>query len=839
MMDRQDSALLSAQTVLEQLHSSEEGLCQSEVEKRRLTYGFNVLKKSHTRALQILGRQLKSPLIYLLVVASVLCFFLTDITGGIIITVILLVNTLLGFVQEFQSEKAVDKLSKFLKKHILVKRDGKILLLDDYLLVPGDIVLLREGDIVPTDCKLLSAENLQVNESQLTGESVPVAKYVWDEKRNTPKGSDGSLLFAGSVIEKGECTAVVYTIGNMTELGKIASLSVSTPEITRYEKSLQAFSSFLTKVVLITLVITFLVKLLLTANVSHIPLLLLFLVALAIAVVPEALPVIVTVTLSTAAMRLAKQHVIVKRLSSIEDLGNVTLLCTNKTGTLTENKMVIHHIVSDDIVLFQQLAYATLEPLNQERRKMQSSYDAAFLASIPPEIGEQAKVFRQRQELPFDPEARRRRVLIEDSLSRKYYLVVIGSAEPLLELADCQKKERYLEDIVNAGKQGLRHLALAYREIPSTGHFNLLEQEHHLTFLGFATLFDPLRPSTKPTLEMAWQLGISIKILTGDSKEVAEYVAHQIGLDGPVYTGEELGNMTPEARGRTVTTCNVFARVSPSQKYALIQTLKQDQVVGYQGDGMNDAPALKLADVAIAVDSAADVAKENADIVLLKKDLEVIIKGIQYGRATFLNINKYIKYTMVGNFGNFFALAILYLFSLNLPLLPIQLLLTSLITDIPLITIASDTVDSEEVMRPEKYRMRSLLVVSLFLGAFTTLFELMFFTMIRMRSVLFIQTNMFLYLTFIQLAAIVLVRNQDHFWRGKKPSLLLFGAISLAFFLSLALPYIPLFEHLFVFVPLPLGNIAIIVMLVVAYVFVLDLCKVWYYKVLEKGLKRS
>jgi P-type Mg2+ transporter len=337
---------------------------------------------------------------------------------------------------------------------------------------------------------------------------------------------------------------------------------------------------------------------------------------------------------------------------------------------------------------------------------------------------------------------------------------------------------------------------------------------------------------------MAGQLGISIKILTGDSKEVAEYIARQIGLDVPVYTGAELENMSPEERARTVATGNVFARVTPSQKYAIIQALKQDQGVGYQGDGINDAPALKLADVAIAVDSAADVAKENADIVLLKKDLEVIINGIQYGRATFLNINKYIKYTMVGNFGNFFALAVLYLFSLDLPLLPIQVLLTSLITDIPLITIASDTVNSEEVMRPEKYSMRSLLVISLLLGSFTTLFELVFFTIVHARSSLFTQTSMFLYLTFIQLAAIVLVRDQNHFWRGKKPSLLLSGAISLAFFLSLALPYIPLFERLFVFVSLPLSMVAIIFTLLVAYVFVLDLCKVWYYNVIEKGLKK-
>jgi len=833
-VNAQEISSLPAQKVLEQLHSSEDGLSQSEADKRRTTYGPNVLKKSKNTALRILARQLKSSLVYLLAFASVFSFFLNDISDGTIIAVILVINTTLGFFQEYRSEQAVEQLSKFISKTINVKRDGKTVLLDESLLVPGDVIQLQAGDIVPADCKLLTAENVQANESQLTGESVPVAKQVQAETGQSNTNGNASVLFTGSVIEKGEATAVVYATGNATELGKIASLSTRTRKVTRYEKSLQAFSSFLIKVVLITLAVTFLVKLLISRDFSHLPQLLLFIVALAIAVVPEALPVIATVTMSRGATRLAKQNVIVKRLSSLEDLGNITLLCTDKTGTLTEGKMSIQKVVSDDPVLFQQFVYATLESVQGANQTGQNSFDSAFLAYIPSEIQEQAKVFKQCQKLPFDPDARRKRVVIENTLTKKYYLVVVGSAETLLEIADCQKKERYLTEIANEGKQGLRHLALAYREVPYTDHFKILDYEHNLTFLGFVTLVDPLRPSTKQAIEMAESLGVSIKILTGDSKEVAAYVGSQIGLGGEVYTGDELDKMSAEELRRTVNTGNVFARVLPAQKYAIIQALKQDHVVGYQGDGINDAPPLKLADVGIAVDSATDVAKESADIILLKQDLAVIINGIQYGRAIFLNIDKYLKYTMVGNFGNFFALAILFLLALNLPLLPVQLLLTSLITDVPLITIASDTVDSKEAMKPEKYNTRSLMSISLILGTCTTLFELLFFFLLKSQSTLFIQTSMFLYLSFIQLIVIVSIRNRDFFWRGTMPSALLLVAISLAFVVLLALPYIPVFARLFSFTALPLQALAILLALVVVYLFVLDVIKVWYYRIVEK-----
>jgi Mg2+-importing ATPase len=840
-MDKQAIAVLSAQQALEQLHASPEGLSSSEAERRRATSGLNVLTKSKHTALDILGRQLKSSLIYLLAFASVFSFALGDLSDGIIIAVILLINTSLGFFQEYRSERAVDSLSTFISKKVSVKRDGKTVQLDEALLVPGDIIFLKEGDIVPADCKLLSAENLQVNESQLTGESVPITKAVQAGAGQPATSGDASLLFTGSVIEKGEASAVVYAIGDATELGKIASLSTRTRKVTQYEKSLQAFSSLLIRVVLVTLAVTFLAKLLLTRDLTHLPQFLLFIVALAIAVVPEALPVIATVTLSRGATQLAKKQVVVKRLSSLEDLGNITLLCTDKTGTLTEGKMSIQKIVADDPLRLQQFAAATVESPGETGATQQNSYDAAFLAYIPPEIQEQARAYRQVQALPFDPERRRRCMVIEDSSTHARYLVVLGAVEILLALSDCQgqQKEQYLAEVTSDGQQGLRDLGLAYRQLPTSGQIDIPPYEQHLTFLGFVTLADPLRPTAKQTIERAESLGVAVKILSGDSREVAAYIGSQIGLGGQVYTGDELANMKPEELQRVVTSCNVFARVSPAQKYTLIETLKREHVVGYQGDGINDAPALKLADVALAVDSATDVAKESADIVLLNQDLGVIINGIQEGRAIFLNIEKYLKYTLVGNFGNFFALAILYLLALNLPLLPVQLLLTSLITDVPLITIASDRVDSKEAMRPEKYNTRSLMWISLVLGSCTALFELLYFALVSSRSLLFVQTSMFLFLTLLQLIVIVSIRNHDYFWRGTRPSTLLTTAVALAGIVSFALPYIPPTARLFTFTPLPLQELAIVVGLALVYLVVLDVIKVRYYRRADKDASRS
>jgi Mg2+-importing ATPase len=829
-MLKKDVAANDLDHVLAALHSSRSGLTPQEATSRFSTYGRNILPHKTVSALAVFGRQFQNTLVYLLVIASIISYSIKDYSDGTVILAILLLNTLLGFYQEFKSEKIIEKLSRFITKIVRVRRDGQMMLLNETEIVPGDVLILREGDIAPADMRLIESDNLQVDESALTGESMPMTKKCVPGVLT----SDESLIFTGSTIQKGEATGIVYATGSDTEFGAIASLSANTKKETSYEKSLKSFSSVLIKIVVGALVIVFVAKLLIAKGQLPITDLLLFVISMAIAVVPEVLPVIATVSLSSGALKLAKKHVVVKRLSSVEDLGNITMLCTDKTGTITENKMVIQHIESADSDLFQIFAYATIAVLKTRKHRVPNSYDDAFIQYVSKELEARSKEYEIAKELPFDPDDKRRRVVLHDIKNNQYFLIVIGAPEILLKIADSDKKDQYLKTISQEGATGLHHISIAYKQITSYNEdYDIIKDEQGLQFLGYVSLTDPLRESAKATIEHAEKLGIAIKILTGDSKEVARYVGMQVGLvkDGEaVYEGDELDAMAPEAFKTAVMACNVFARVSPTQKYNIIKILKESFVVGYQGDGINDAPALKLADVAIAVNSATDIAKENADIVLLNKDLEVIINGIKYGRTIFVNINKYISYSMVNNFGTFVALAALYLFSKNLPLLPIQILLTNVLTDLPLVTIYSDTVEDSEVVRPEKQASRQLLFTSLLFGLPTAAFELLYFAIIRHQSAITIETSLYVFFTFIALIVFYALRNKGFFWNAKRPSLLLNVSFFAAFIGAFAIIYIPIFQQWFHFTALSLSAVITILVTMIVYFFTIDLIKVWYYK---------
>jgi Mg2+-importing ATPase len=822
-----DAALKqTTEQLMETLHATADGLSDHEAKIRLTKYGLNVLRNESKRSISdLILSQFKSSLIYLLILASLLSFVLRDMGDGFIILGILLVNTGLGFFQEFRSENAVAKLQKLVSKETLAKRDGKETLVVEQFIVPGDIIVLREGDIVPADIKLIRVEDMSVNESQLTGESAPVTK--------TNSGSS-SLVFAGSTVERGEGEGIIFATGKNTEIGKIAHLSSATVRVTQYEKSLSAFSFFLVKVTFLTLALVFILKLIITHDLSHVTTLGLFVVALAITVVPEAMPVIVTVTLSNGAMRLAKRHVIAKTLTAVEDLGNITLLCSDKTGTLTENRQTVKSLIADDKELFQRLAIASLETLDEKRKKFQTAFDKAFIDYVPDTIVQETKDYKRLEELPFDPGARRRRIVFSDD--KKVYLVEIGSVETLLTLTEEPKKDRYLKIIQADGKNGLRHLGIAYKEISygNNDDFDILKHEQNLKFVGFVALEDPLRPTTKHTIALAEKLGVAIKILSGDSKEVTEYVAKEVGLidnKQTVYTGDELENMTEEEFAQAVEQNNAFARLNPEQKYRIIKVLKQKNVVGYQGDGINDAPALKLADVAIAVSNATDVAQDSADILLLRNDLGVIINGISYGRSIFSNINKYIRFSFVSNWGNFFAISALYLISgANLPLLPIQLVLIGLLTDIPCVTIATDNVSPEELVQPSKFNIHSLMFISMFLGSITALFEIMYFAIIKGHNVGVAQTGLYLFLMLSALIVIFSIRSKSHFWKAPRLSramIVSFGAITL---LSTIMIYIGVTKRLFSFTALPFNIILMTIAVTGFYIFILDTVKTWFYR---------
>ncbi|HEV2403738.1 MAG TPA: cation-transporting P-type ATPase [Candidatus Saccharimonadales bacterium] len=824
-MNKKQAANSSIEQLLHTLQSSHSGLTSSEACNRLKTSGPNLLRnEAGKNALSLLLHQFHSSLVYLLVIASLLSFALNDRNDGIVIAVILLINCGLGFYQEFRSERAVERLQKLVGKDILVLRDDRQVLVSERLLVPGDVVILREGDVVPADIHLMSATDLAVNESQLTGESAPVGKNI---------SGVNSLVFAGSTVEQGEAKGVVYATAKNTELGTIAHLSSSTKRVTQFERSLSSFSSFLVKVTFLTLLTVFILKLLIIHDVSHIGSLLLFIIALSIAVVPEAMPVIVTVTLSRGALNLAKRHVIAKTLSAVEDLGNITVLCSDKTGTLTENRQTVKRLTSDDPQLFQQLAIASLETLDEKRQKFQSSFDKAFLGYVPLDIQEEAKRYRRMEELPFDPTARRRRIVYSDG--KKTYLVEVGSAETLLELCKDRRQDKYLRTIKEDGQAGLRHLAIAYKTIVYTDKFDILKHEDGLHFVGFVALEDPLRASAKRTIELAEKLGVRIKILSGDSREVTQYVASEVGLlskESTVCTGDDIDRLSDSQLVEVAESCSAFARLNPEQKFRIIRLLKlHGNVVGYQGDGINDAPSLKIADVAIAVNNATDVAQESADILLLRSDIEVVINGIRFGREIFANINKYIRFSLVSNWGNFFALSVLYLISMaSLPILPVQVLLTSLLTDLPCITIATDSVDTKDLMQPSRFNVHTLMLASMFLGSLTAVFEIMYYAIIKNYSPAIAETGLYLFLTFTALVVIFAIRNKDHFWRAPRmsgPMKISFAAISV---LSVALVYIPATKKLLSFTALSWKLLVMTVFMSFAYFLVIDTVKVWFYK---------
>ena len=634
--DRPAAGDASPTALLTELGTSTKGLASAEVTERQASYGPNTLEKEKATGLRIFARQFASPLVYFLALAGILALATKDFSDGGIIIFILLLNGILGFSQEYRSERAVEKLSALISNKVLVTRDDSPALVDASALVPGDVVVLKEGDVVPADIKLLQGDNVDVDESQLTGESVEVSKTA-----SLDAGAgDASLLFTGSTIESGGLTGVVYATANDTALGKIATLSTDIHKVTEYQQWLSSFSLLLTKIVIASLAVTVLLKIALEHGSANVSSLLIFVIALAVSVVPEALPVIATVTLARGALELAKQNVVVKRLSSLEDLGDVTILCTDKTGTLTQGKPTITSLASTDDDLFEALALAAADPSSKGQEGTQAAFDAAFATFIPDRIKEVARTYVITGEVPFDPAARRRRVLLSREGTRSQTLVVIGSPETLLDIAECPTHQQYLDQIVAEGKQGMRHLGIAYRQIDADGEAAILSLEHDLTFLGYVTLSDPLRADIGATIAKAERLGVGVKILTGDSVEVAAYVAGKVGLltDGaPVYSGADLTKLSAADFSQASLKSNTFARVSPEQKYSLIEALKKSDVIAYQGDGINDAPSLKLADVGIAVDSATEVAKANSDIILLDKSLAVIISAINYGRPALLS----------------------------------------------------------------------------------------------------------------------------------------------------------------------------------------------------------
>lgn len=830
--DTKQFATFSSDEILAHFKSSlHEGLSSGEVSQRLEKEGYNEISANRVQWWEILLRQFKSAFIYLLLIAAAIVLVIGEYVDAAVIIGFVLINAALGFYQEYRSEQSLRALQQFIKPKCRVKRDSSWHTIDSRNLVPGDIIKLNTGDVVPADVRILSTQNLVVNETVLTGESVPVTKSP-DTIDIHPQTiyECHNLCFSGTSVVGGEAVALVVETGARTAMGTIARLTVETAKESEFSKGIGRFSRFILRMILVTLVFVFIANLLLKGDSIDLIELVVFSIALVVSVVPEALPVVTTVSLSRGALQLAKQDVVVKRLTAIEDIGSIEVLATDKTGTLTENSLSVTEVSPG--ADFRLLYFAALTVAETEEKT--EPFDIALIdAASRLYRGENPPVERLG-ELPFDPQTRRNAVLVRTPDGP--IIVVRGAPEEILKvcLSFSEKdRENLLSWLTAKGRAGERTIAIATRPVSQTTVGIVPGDIQDLEFRGAIAFTDPIKPSTYRAVEKAKELGVAIKIITGDSPEVAGAVGVKIGLlDDPtcVIRGSALIAMSPDEREKAILDYAVFARITPEQKYEIIQTLQRTQTVGFLGEGINDAPALKLAGVSLVVDSAAEIAREAADIILLQKNLEVIVEGIRSGRGVFANSVKYLKATLASNFGNFYAMAIVSLFIPFLPMLPIQILLVNLLSDFPMISVATDTVDESELGMPGRYDLKEIVLIATLLGVISTVDDFAFFAFFVGQGAQALQTNWFIGSILTELVFLFSIRTKLPFYRANHPSSYLIGLTAVAAVATIILPFTAFGQEVFSFTPPSLPALGIILGLVAAFFVSAELVKIFYYR---------
>ncbi len=826
-MDFKDFAKKETKEVFEILGSKEEGLCEEEVKRRLKIFGTNEIPEKKGKTIEILLRQIKSPFFYLLIFASILAFFIGEKIDSFLIFIFAFLNLILGFSQEFKAQSALSKLKLYFPPDVNVKREGKEKIIDKKFLVKGDIVLLEAGDIVPADLRIIEAKNLLVDESILTGESEPTAKISEKIDKVESIFDAKNILFSGTSIISGKAKGIVIFTGKESQIGKIGKLMEETEKPSLYQKEVKDFSRVILRFVIFTVVFIFFAHLIVKKEQNPIDFLI-FSLALLVGLVPEALPVVVAVSLSNGALKLAKRNVLVKRLEAIEDLGNVEVLCTDKTGTITENKLKLTEVFSKEEKKCLDFAFFASSLMEKDLEIAQNPFDLAIYERVK-ERAKELKKGKVLFEIPFSPKRLRNSVLVE--FQGKKLLILRGAPEKILELSSVENKEEILKISKEKGREGKRVLALAFKEIEKEKFSE--EDEENLNFLGILCFEDPLKKGAKKTLNLARKLGVQIKIITGDAPEVAFHIAKEIGLiesEKEVILGKELESLSEEEFDKACQKYSVFARILPEMKLKIIKSLQKNYEVGFIGEGINDAPALKVANVAIAVKGAAEISKEAADIILLKEDLATIIEGIKRGRNIFSNIQKYLKATLASNFGNMYSMAGISLIFPFLPMLPTQILLLNLLTDLPLVAVATDTLDVEELRRPKFQKFSQIFPLIFFLALVSSLFDFIFFGIFYRQGEASIQTHWFLLSVLTELFIILSVRTRKFFLLAKPPSLVLVFLSIFVFLISFSLPFTSLGQNYFKFILPSLSSILILISLSLAYLLVNEIVKFFYFQ---------
>lgn len=841
---RQNFWSMPAEDVLKKLEVSKDGLTSGEAQKRLSNYGPNSIKpKKSNSTLGLLLSQFKSPIVIILLLATILSFFLHDTADAIIILTIVIISGLLSFWQEYGANDAVTKLLEVVKVKTSVLRDGKPVDINVEEVVPGDIVILEAGAVIPADSLILESNSLNIDEAVLTGETFPVEKQAGVLPLEIPLNAKRNSLWMGTHVISGTAKALIISTGKDTEFGKISERLKLKPPETDFERGVRRFGYFLMEVTLILVLGIFAINVLLKRP----PLdSFLFSLALAVGLTPQLLPAIISINLAHGAKVMAEKKVIVKRLASIENFGSMNVLCSDKTGTLTDGTVRLQSAVdvsgkpSDKVFLYAYL---------------NASFESGFINPIDEAIRTYKSIdvgdYVKLDEHPYDFVRKRLSIMLtkpagESNGQETHIMVTKGALKNVLKI--CTRAEIEDGKIVDINEvsqsienqyeelsgKGYRTLGIAYKNIETRSTIED-ELEDDMIFLGFITLFDPLKKNIVNTIQELKSLGVSLKVITGDNKLIASNIVSQMGLvNAKILTGPEIHKISDGALIKKVGQVSVFAEVEPNEKERIIIALKKaGYVVGYMGDGINDASALHAADVSISVDSAVDVAKEAADIVLLEKDLDVLKNGVKAGRVTFANTLKYVFMATSANFGNMFSMAGASIFLTFLPLLPKQILMTNFLTDFPEMTIASDSVDNEMIMQPRKWNIGFIRKFMITFGLISSIFDYITFGVLLLinASVVQFRTGWFIESVVSASLIVLVIRSRRPFFKSAPGKYLSIATLCVAA-AAIAIPYTPL-SGLLGFTPIPGWILLIIAVIVVIYIFTAEFVKKKFYKIVK------
>jgi len=830
----------TSDALFREMRSRSSGLSTQEVNIAQKEYGLNnSLKRKKTGTLSLLLNQFKSPIIIILLFAAGLSAFLGDASDTLIIVFIILVSGLLSFWQERGAQNAVESLLAVVDIKCTVLRDELPVEISTKEIVPGDVILLRAGDVIPGDSYLLEETDLFVSEATLTGETYPIEKTVEILPEDTPLAKRTNSLWMGTHVVSGTAKALVVLTGKKTEFGRISERLRLKPPETDFTRGVHKFGYLLLEVTFILVLLIFAINVYFARPVLEA---FMFSLALAVGLTPQLLPAIISINLAHGAKGMAEKKVIVKRLDAIENFGSMNILCSDKTGTLTEGTVRVH---------------STLDALGRasEKASLYAYLNAIYESGYSNPIDEAIKAYRQYdltdyrkvEEIPYDFTRKRLSILVEKD--HRLLMVTKGTFTNIIEICSTVEDEQgnsvdFQSAIYEQAKQnyqdlstkGLRVLGLAYKEVDPNQKFDR-EQEKDMTFLGLLVLYDPPKDQIVQSIAYLKELGVSLKVITGDNQLVAAAVAKEIGIqNAQVLTGSELSKMSDVALLHRVNQVDVFAETEPNSKERIVLALrKSGNVVGYIGDGINDVSALHSADVGITVESAVDVAKGTADIVLLEKDLMVLAEGVKEGRKTFSNTLKYIFMATSANFGNMFSMAGASLFLPYLPMLPKQILMTNLLTDFPELTIATDKIDDEMVEKPLRWDLKFIRRFMIVFGGVSSVFDYLTFGVLFLifhANVEQLRTAWMIESVISASAAVLMIRTRRPFFQSR-PSRYLLLTTLLIMGVVAVLPLTPLGAILGL-VPLSLSYYGAIGLIVFLYIVCVEIAKKVFYSRIAK-----